>query len=131
MNDWSPEPNTDPAFVTKQKQYGASLLGCEWSDVFSDVSADIGGHTTFTVEDYSGEFHQSECKVTKSWVNWGMCYQVRLKVKEQDAVCKADGTVKVDLDAVFIPQRLRLHLSSTIKSDSPHGIYLAHPAAAT
>ena len=116
MNGWSPEPNTDLALVTKQKQYGASLLGCEWSNVFPEVSADIGGHTTFTVEDYSGEFHQPKCKGTKSWVNWGMFYQVRLKVKEQDAVCKADGTVKVDLDAVFIPQRLRLHLSSTTRS---------------
>merc|ERR1712014_398433 len=51
-------------------------------------------------------------------------YQVGLKVKEQDAVYKADYTVKVDPDAVFIPQRLRVYLGSTIKGDSPHGLYL-------
>merc|ERR1712014_408771 len=45
-------------------------------------------------------------------------------VKEQEPVYKADYTVKVDPDAVFIPQRLRMYLGSTIKGDSPHGLYL-------
>merc|ERR1712113_1376924 len=73
---------------------------------------------------YNGEFHQVKRKETKSWVNWGMFYQVWLKVKEQEGVYKADYTVKVDADAVFIPQRLRMYLGSTIKGDSPHGLYL-------
>lgn len=76
------------------------------------------------VEDYNGELHQIKRKETKSWVNWGLFYQVWLKVKAQDAVYKADYTVKVDPDAVFIPQRLRVYLGSTIKGDSPHGLYL-------
>merc|ERR1712083_1124539 len=98
-------PSTELALLTKQKQYGASLFGCEWWSVYSDVAVDIGGYTTIKVEDYNGEFHQ-------------------IKVKEQEGVYKADYTVKVDADAVFIPQRLRMYLGSTIKGDSPHGLYL-------
>jgi len=120
----SPKPSTELALLTKQKQYGASLFGCEWWSVYSDVAVDIGGYTTIKVEDYNGEFHQIKRKETKTWVNWGMFYQVWLKVKETEGVYKADYTVKVDADAVFIPQRLRMYLGSTIKGDSPHGLYL-------
>jgi len=120
----SPKPSTELALLTKQKQYGASLFACEWSDVYSDVSVDIGGYTTIKVEDYNGEFHQIKRKETKSWVNWGLFYQVWMKVKAQDAVYTADYTVKVDPDAVFIPQRLRAYLGNAIKGDSPHGLYL-------
>merc|ERR1712117_316832 len=94
------------------------------SDVYSDVAIDIGGYTTIQVEDYNGEFHQIKRKETKSWVNWGLFYQVWVKVKAQDAVYTADYTVKVDPDAVFIPQRLRAYLGNAIKGDSPHGLYL-------
>merc|ERR1711920_189207 len=87
-------------------------------------TCDIGGYTTIKVEDYNGEFHQIKRKSTKTWVNWGMFYQVWLKVKEQEGVYKADYTVKVDADAVFLPQRLRMYLGSAIKGDSPHGLYL-------
>merc|ERR1712113_168152 len=48
------------------------------------------------------------------------------KVKQQEAVYKADYTVKVDPDAVFIPQRLRVYLGSVIKGDTPHGLYLVN-----
>jgi len=48
---------------------------------------------------------------------------VWLKVRAQYAVYKADYTVFQDPDAVFIPQRLRVYLGSTIKGDSPHGLY--------
>merc|ERR1712222_95064 len=98
----SPKPSTELALLTKQKQNGASLFGCEWWSVYSDVAADIGGYTTIKVEDYNGEFHQIKRKETKTWVNWGMFYQVRLKVKETEGVYKADYTVKVDADAVFL-----------------------------
>ena len=53
-----------------------------------------------------------------------MFFQVWLKVKEQDAVYRAFYTGKTDLDAVFISQRLRVHLGSTIEGVPPHGLYL-------
>merc|ERR1711997_26638 len=97
---------------TKQKQYGASLFGCEWWSVYSDVAVDIGGYTTIKVEDYNGEFHQIKRKSTKTWVNWGMFYQVWKKVRDVGKWETTDYTVKVDADAVFVPSRLRNYLST-------------------
>ena len=53
-------------------------------------------------------------------MKWARFYQVWVKVKEQEA----DYTVKWDLDAVFIPRRLRMYIGSTFKGDSPHWLYL-------
>merc|ERR1712012_1406713 len=102
---------------------GAGLFACDQWDVFSDVSAPlVNGYVTIKVEDTFGEFHQLKRKVSGTWVNWGMFYQVWVKIREVGKWNTADYTVKIDADAVFVPQRLRTWLSSK-PGDSPHGLY--------
>merc|ERR1712018_48857 len=74
------------------------------------------------VEDEFGEFHQLKRKNSGTWVNWGLFYQVWVKIREVGKWKAADYTVKIDADAVFVPQRLRTWLSSK-PGDSPHGLY--------
>merc|ERR1719264_1403769 len=51
-----------------------------------------------------------------------MFYQIWVKIREVGKWQSADYTIKVDADAVFVPQRLRTWLSSK-PGDSPHGLY--------
>jgi len=102
---------------------GAGIFACEQWDVFSDVSVPLhNGYVTIKVEDGFGEFHQLKRKDSGTWVNWGMFYQIWVKIREVGKWQNADYTVKVDADAVFVPQRLRIWLSSK-PGDSPHGLY--------
>merc|ERR1739846_269536 len=74
---------------------GAGIFACEQWDVFSDVAVPIdhtNGYVTIKVEDKFGEFHQLKRKESGTWVNWGLFYQVWVKIRE------------VDADAVFVPQ---------------------------
>jgi len=102
----------------------AGIFACEQWDVFSDVSVPINtnGYVTIKVEDTFGEFHQLKRKDTGTWVNWGIFYQVWVKIRDVAKWQSADYTIKVDADAVFSPQRLRTWLSSK-PGDSPHGLY--------
>merc|ERR1712228_292224 len=102
----------------------AGIFACEQWDVFSDVSVPIDskGYVTIKVEDTYNEFHQLKRKDSGTWVNWALFYQVWIKVREVAKWQSADYTIKVDADAVFIPQRLRTWLS-TKPGDSPHGLY--------
>merc|ERR1719330_622488 len=86
------------------------------------VPIDANGYLTIKVEDTFGEFHQLKRKDSGTWVNWGMFYQIWVKIREVGKWQNADYTVKVDADAVFVPQRLRTWLSSK-PGDSPHGLY--------
>jgi len=103
---------------------GKGIFACEQWDVFSDVAVpiDANGYVTIKVEDVYGEFHQLKRKDSGTWVNWGMFYQIWVKIREVGKWQAADYTVKVDADAVFVPQRLRTWLSSK-PGDSPHGLY--------
>jgi len=90
----------------------------------SDGEASLDqGYPIIKVEDTFNEFHRVKRKLSGTWVNWALFYQVWLKVRELGKWEQADWTVKVDADAVFITQRLRSYLSQ-IKGDSPHGLYL-------
>merc|ERR1711920_1000653 len=103
---------------------GAGIFACEQWDVFSDVSVRIDGtgYDTIVVEDKLGEFHQLKREDSGTWVNWGMFYQVWIKIREVGKWKAADYTIKLDADAVFIPQRLKTWLSSK-PGESPHGLY--------
>merc|ERR1712227_461895 len=104
---------------------GKGIFACEQWDVFSDVSVPIdhtNGYVTIRVEDAYGEFHQLKRKDSGTWVNWGLFYQIWVKIREVGKWQNADYTVKLDADAVFVPQRLRDWLS-TKPGDSPHGLY--------
>merc|ERR1719220_627489 len=62
---------------------GAGLFACEQWDVFSDVAARlVNGYETVQVEDTFGEFHVLKRKDTGTWVNWGMFYQIWVKIRE-------------------------------------------------
>jgi len=103
---------------------GAGIFACEQWDVFSDVSVpiDANGYVAIKVEDEFGEFHQLKRKNSGTWVNWGMFYQVWVKIREVGKYNLAEYTVKLDADAVFLPQRLRVWLSSQ-PGDSTRGLY--------
>merc|ERR1712117_798965 len=81
---------------------GAGLFACEQWDVFSDVATTLEtGYVTTKVEDTFGEFHQLKRKDSGTWVNWGMFYQVWVKIREVGKWRSADYTIKIDADAVF------------------------------
>merc|ERR1712001_638684 len=83
----------------------AGIFACEQWDVFSDVSAAMAtGYVTTKVEDTNGEFHQLKRKDSGTWVNWAIFYQVWRKIREVGKWQSADYTIKVDADAVFVPQ---------------------------
>lgn len=122
QNTGSRKKSTELDLLRGQKKFGVSIFACDSWDVFADVNVSLGGYTTIAVEDRFGEFHQIKRTDTDSWVNWGMFYQVWVKVREVGKWEQFDYTVKVDADAVFHPGRLRNWLS-TKKGDSPHGVY--------
>merc|ERR1712066_682939 len=65
-----------------QKKNGVGIFACEAWDVFADVATAVdASYSTIPVEDTFGEFHQIKRK-TGVWVNWGMFYQVWVKVRE-------------------------------------------------
>jgi len=123
----SSKVNTEPQLLALQSKLRASIFACEQWDVFSDVAVPLGqsGYVTIQVHDTHGEFHQvkrTDGDGDGSWVNWGIFYQVWLKVRDVGKWEVTDYTVKVDPDAVFVPQRLRNYLAWK-KGDSPHGVY--------
>jgi len=117
-NTGSPKVSHELELLQSQHKFGASIFGCEAWDVFSDVSVPVGsGYTTVKVDDVNNEFHQVKRKETGAWVNWALFYQVWLKVRDLGKWQGAGWTVKVDADAVFIPQRLRDFVSN--QRDAP------------
>merc|ERR1712088_775980 len=66
------------------------------------------------------------------WINSNMFIQTWKKIKEEGLWANRDWTVKVDIDAVFLPIRLRERLGQI--EVTHNGIYLevlSHNAAAT
>jgi len=123
----SAKENIEPQLLALQNKLGVSIFACEQWDVFSDVLVQIGesGPMTVQVQDTSGEFHQKKKRTDADdagWVNWGVFYQVWVKIRDLGKTEVTDYTVKVDPDAVFVPERLRNYLA-TKKGDSPHGVY--------
>merc|ERR1711870_193423 len=90
---------------------GASIFGCEEYRVYSDVDTWIspGKINTIKVDDVEGNFHFAKRKRVGKWVNSNMFLQAWRKMK-------------VDIDAVFLPIRLRQYLGQVEVTDN--GIYL-------
>merc|ERR1712045_940591 len=106
--------------AAKGKQAG--IFACDLWEVYSDGAASIGGYQAIQVNDEFNEFHQVKRKHTGTWVNWALFYQVWVGIRSSGMWEGADYTVKVDPDAVFLPDRLKTWLS-TKPGDSPHGLY--------
>jgi len=119
-NTGTTKPNYELDIIQEQYRRKISIFACEQSDVFADVTAQVGdGLMTIPVDDVEGDFHFAKRKVSGSWVNTGLFSQVWKKITKH---VYTDWTVKVDADAVFIPNRLRSWLGGQLV---PHdGIYL-------
>jgi len=106
---------------------GASIFGCEEYRVYSDAAewispGDDGVKTIQVFEEPGLPFHFAKRKRVGKWVNSNSFIQAWKKIKEEGAWAKWDWNVKVDIDAVFLPIRLRQYLGKVEVTDN--GIYL-------
>jgi len=103
---------------------GASIFGCEEYRVYSDVETWLspGKVNTIKVDDVDGNFHFAKRKRVGKWVNSNMHIAAWRLIKDEAAWSKWDWNVKVDIDAVFLPSRLRKYLEKVEVTDN--GIYL-------
>jgi hypothetical protein len=103
---------------------GTHIFGCESYRVFSDVQTWLspGKVETVKIEDVEGNFHFAKRKRTGTWINSNIYIQTWKKIREEQMWSSKDWTVKLDADAVFLPQRLREKLGTIEVTDT--GIYL-------
>jgi len=105
---------------------GASIFGCEDYRVYSDVETWISPDKVNTIKvtekDAQHPFHFAKRKRVGKWVNSNMFIQAWRQIKDEGAWSKWDWTVKVDIDAVFLPIRLRQYLGQVEVTNN--GIYL-------
>merc|ERR1711972_566714 len=105
-----------------------SIFGCEDYRVYSDVQENLDGDEgkvktiMVTEKDAQHPFHFAKRKRVGKWVNSNMFIQAWRDIKQEGAWAKWDWTVKVDIDAVFLPMRLRQYLGQ--KEVTDNGIYL-------
>jgi len=107
----------------------ASIFGCEAWKVYSDVEtwlSPAGDGTsainTVKIDDVNGDFHFAKRKKTGTWINSNMFIQTWKKINQEGLWASKDWTVKVDVDAVFLPSRLRTYVEKLEVTDN--GIYL-------
>merc|ERR1712165_524478 len=81
-----------------------------------------GEVNTVKIEDVNNDFHFAKRKKTGTWINSNMFIQTWKKIKEEGLWANRDWTVKVDIDAVFLPIRLRERLGQF--EVTQNGIYL-------
>merc|ERR1712113_101264 len=121
-NTGSTKKSSELDLLRTQLRYGASIFGCSAWQVYSDVEEWLGPEIfTQKVED-NGDFHAVKRKETGTWVNSPMFVEIWKRIFVEEKWKHADWTVKVDPDAVFLPQRLVDHLSQY--SVTENGIYL-------
>jgi len=103
----SPKPNYEKELLTQQLAKKVSIFACDAYDVYSDASVSLGEYQTIKVDDVEGDFHfYPKRKETGAWINTGMFKQVWKAIDREGTYKNFDWTVKVDPDAVFLPQRL-------------------------
>merc|ERR1712079_541114 len=96
-----------------------------YSDVETWLSPMSQGHpavNTIKVDDVNNDFHFAKRKKTGTWINSNQFIAVWKAIKEDGGWESKDWTVKVDVDAVFLPIRLRQYLGQVEVTDN--GIYL-------
>jgi hypothetical protein len=116
--------NPELDIMRTQLFLGASIFGCEAYRVYSDVRTWIAPDKVYTtkVEDVNGDFHFAKRKKAGTWVNSNMHIAAWKLIKDEGAWDKYDWTIKSDIDAIFIPIRLRNKLGQVEVTDN--GIYL-------
>jgi hypothetical protein len=106
-NTGSTKPSYEKELLTQQYAKKASIFACDAFAVYSDTSASLGvDYQTIQVSDVLGDFHIAKRKETGAWINTGMFKQIWKAIGEVGTYKNFDWTVKVDPDAVFLPQRL-------------------------
>jgi len=104
----SPKKSHELELLTQQFERKVSIFACDANEVYSDVEVSLGGgFVTKKVTDVKGDWHFAKREETGAWVNTGMFIQVWKAVGEAHAYSNYDWVVKVDPDAVFLPERLR------------------------
>jgi len=122
-NTGSSKHNYELDLLRQQHRQHVSIYTCDGWDVFSDVEVEISDHyLTHKVEDKLQEFHVVKREETGAYVNWGFFYQIWLQVRQLGRWEEKSWTVKVDPDAVFVPERLQGWLESR-SGEPPHGMY--------
>jgi len=126
-NTGSTKKNYELDLLRTQLFLHASIFGCENWRVYSDVETWLSPQpnpiNTVKVED-PGDFHFAKRKKTGTWINSNMFIAVWKKIKEEGLWSGRDWTVKVDVDAVFLPSRLRKYLERSNFAVTQNGIYL-------
>jgi len=109
-NTGSTKENFELSLLRTQLFLGASLFGCPKWAVYSDVDTWLTPGPpelrTTKVNDVEGDFHLFKRKKEGTWVNAMMFYQAWKDIRSKSLFDNSDWFVKVDADAVFLPQRL-------------------------
>lgn len=123
-NTGTTKPSHELDLLRTQVFLGASIFGCETYRVYSDVETWLSPNkvSTIKVDDVNNDFHFQKRKKTGAWINSNTFIGVWKKIEEEGDWARRDWTVKVDVDAVFLPNRLRQYLGT--KEVTDNGIYL-------
>jgi hypothetical protein len=102
-----PKPSYEMELLTQQYAKKISIFACDAFDVYGDIAINLGGdYWTKKVTDVLGDFHAGRRQDTGAWINTGMFKQAWKAIGQDGTFKNFDWTVKVDADAVFLPQRL-------------------------
>merc|ERR1711870_196478 len=98
------------SLVRTQLFLGTSIFGCPKWAVYSDVDTWLSPGppklSTIKVTDVDGDFHLFKRKKEGTWVNAMQFYQAWKDMRENKLTADSDWVIKVDVDSVFVPQRL-------------------------
>jgi len=120
----SSKPSHELEILQHQKSQNLGIFQCDYSAAFSDVSVDVGGGMmTTVVTDVEGDWHFAKRKTSGTWINTGMFTQIWKKIAEAGEYQNADWVMKLDADAIFIANRMRVWLKQN-ELVPPAGIYL-------
>merc|ERR1712018_630676 len=75
------------------------------------------------VTDVEGDWHFAKRKTSGTWVNTGMFTQIWKKIAEAGEYQNADWVLKLDADAIFIANRMKVWLKHN-ELVPPAGVYL-------
>merc|ERR1712060_1011364 len=104
----SPKPSFEKELLTEQLEKKVSIFACDAYDVYSDVEVSLGGgFVTKKVTDVMGDWHFAKRKETGAWVSTGIFIQAWKAIGAANVYSAHDWVVKVDPDAVFVPERLK------------------------
>ena len=109
-NTGSTKKSYDLELFRAELALGASIFGCPKWQVYSDVDTWLSQGPpllkTTKVDDVDGDFHLFKRKTFGTWVNAMMFYQAWMDMRRNKLTEASDWVVKVDADAVFLPERL-------------------------